>query len=85
MVDKTMGKSPSIKHDGVPITGFTWYGLQHQVDWDSALRENAGIIDDLGLYDLKRKITPVGIAYRDLIKKWKNTINDEIFGLSFHH
>jgi beta-glucosidase/6-phospho-beta-glucosidase/beta-galactosidase len=28
-----------LKHDGVPIVGFTWYSLIHQVDWDTALRK----------------------------------------------
>jgi hypothetical protein len=29
----------------------------------------------------KRKIMSVGIAYRNLIKKWKKNINDERFGI----
>jgi hypothetical protein len=29
-----------LKEDGVPIVGFTWYGLLDQVDWDTALRED---------------------------------------------
>ena len=28
-----------LKDDGVPITGFTWYSLTDQVDWDTILRE----------------------------------------------
>jgi beta-glucosidase/6-phospho-beta-glucosidase/beta-galactosidase len=28
--------------DGVPVIGFTWYSLTHQVDWDTALREDNG-------------------------------------------
>jgi len=30
---------------GVPILGFTWYSLTDQVDWDTALRENAGRVN----------------------------------------
>ena len=30
-----------LKQDGVPILGFTWYSLFQQVDWDTALREDA--------------------------------------------
>lgn len=72
-----------LKHDGIPIVGFTWYSLLHQVDWDSALRNNAGIINELGLYDLNRKIMPVGEAYKTLIENWKDILNEESFGLTF--
>jgi beta-glucosidase/6-phospho-beta-glucosidase/beta-galactosidase len=60
-----------LKHDGIPIIGFTWYSLLHQVDWDSALRDDAGNINELGLYDLDRNIMPVGEAYKSLIENWK--------------
>jgi hypothetical protein len=63
-----------LKQEGVPIVGFTWYSLTDQVDWDSALRENAGKVNPLGLYDLDRKIRPVGKAYRDLIREWKEIL-----------
>ena len=49
-----------LKQDGVPIVGFTWYSLTDQVDWDTALREDNGSVNPLGLYDLDRKIRPVG-------------------------
>jgi beta-glucosidase/6-phospho-beta-glucosidase/beta-galactosidase len=74
-----------LKHDGVPIVGFTWYSLLHQVDWDSALRDNAGIVNELGLYDLDRKITPVGEAYKKLIHQWQDIINEESYGLIFQN
>jgi beta-glucosidase/6-phospho-beta-glucosidase/beta-galactosidase len=72
-----------LKNDGIPIVGFTWYSLLHQVDWDSALRNNAGVINELGLYDLNRQIMPVGKAYKDLIVNWKEILNEESFGLTF--
>ncbi|WP_343729254.1 family 1 glycosylhydrolase [Duganella sp.] len=59
-----------VRNSGVPIVGFTWYSLTDQVDWDCALREDRGVVNHLGLYDLDRKIRPVGTAYRDLIQKW---------------
>jgi beta-glucosidase/6-phospho-beta-glucosidase/beta-galactosidase len=74
-----------LKNDGIPVVGFTWYSLQHQVDWDSALRNDSGTINELGLVDLDRNIMPVGYAYKDLIASWKNIINEERFGLIFHH
>ena len=74
-----------LKQDGVPIVGFTWYSLLHQVDWDSALRNDAGNINELGLYDLDRKIMPVGELYKSLINRWKNVLSEESFGLLFHN
>lgn len=73
-----------LKHDGVPIIGFTWYSLLHQVDWDSALRDDAGNVNELGLYDLNRQIMPVGEAYKQLIQSWKDIITEESYGLVFH-
>ena len=63
-----------VRNDGVPIVGFTWYSLTDQVDWDTALRENNGHVDPLGLYDLDRKIRPVGEAYRTLIRDWREVL-----------
>ncbi len=60
----------SIRNSGVPVVGFTWYSLTDQVDWDSALREDKGVVNPLGLFDLDRNIRPVGKAYRDLIRAW---------------
>jgi beta-glucosidase/6-phospho-beta-glucosidase/beta-galactosidase len=60
-----------VRNDGVPIIGFTWYSLTDQVDWDTALRENNGNVNPLGLFDLDRNIRPVGAAYRDLIQSWR--------------
>jgi beta-glucosidase/6-phospho-beta-glucosidase/beta-galactosidase len=70
-----------LKMDGVPIIGFTWYSLTDQVDWDSALRNDAGVVNSLGLYDLDRKIRPVGQEYKNLIAQWSNVIDDESFGV----
>ena len=53
-----------VRNDGVPMVGFTWYSLTDQVDWDTALREENGHVNPLGLYDLDRKIRPVGRAYK---------------------
>ena len=63
-----------LREDGVPVIGFTWYSLTDQVDWDSALREDAGRVNPLGLYDLDRKIRPVGEAYRRLVQQWRGLL-----------
>jgi beta-glucosidase/6-phospho-beta-glucosidase/beta-galactosidase len=62
------------RNDGVPIIGFTWYSLTDQVDWDSALREDNNNVNPLGLFDLDRNIRPVGEAYKELIKEWKDVL-----------
>jgi beta-glucosidase/6-phospho-beta-glucosidase/beta-galactosidase len=74
-----------LKLDGIPVVGFTWYSLLHQVDWDSALRNDAGNINELGLFDLNRQIMPVGEAYKQLIKNWQDILNEESFGLVFQN
>jgi beta-glucosidase/6-phospho-beta-glucosidase/beta-galactosidase len=74
-----------LKQDGVPIVGFTWYSLTHQVDWDSALREDAGNVNELGLYNLQREIMPVGEAYKKLIEQWKEILREESYGLKFYN
>jgi beta-glucosidase/6-phospho-beta-glucosidase/beta-galactosidase len=63
-----------VRNDGVPIVGFTWYSLTDQVDWNTALRENAGHVDPRGLYDLNRQIRPVGQAYSQLIRDWREVL-----------
>jgi beta-glucosidase len=63
-----------VRNDGIPVIGFTWYSLTDQVDWDSALREDRGHVNALGLYDLDRRIRPVGEAYRKIIREWGNVL-----------
>jgi hypothetical protein len=63
-----------VRNDGVPIVGFTWYSLTDQVDWDTALREENGNVNPLGLYDLDRNIRPVGRAYKQLIRDWREVL-----------
>ncbi|WP_287129800.1 family 1 glycosylhydrolase [Candidatus Cyanaurora vandensis] len=59
-----------IRHDGIPVLGFTWYSLIDQVDWDSALAQKLGNINPCGLYDLQRNPRPVAQAYRDLLMEF---------------
>jgi beta-glucosidase len=63
-----------VRNSGVPVVGFTWYSLTDQVDWDTALREENGRVNALGLYDLDRNIRPVGEAYRQLIQRWRRVL-----------
>jgi len=63
-----------VRNDGVPVVGFTWHSLTDQVDWDSALREDNGHVNPLGLFDLNRRIRPVGKAYKALIEGWDEVL-----------
>ena len=63
-----------LRNDGIPTVGFTWYSLTDQVDWDTALREENGHVNPLGLYDLDRNIRPVGKAYQQLIQRWRRVL-----------
>ncbi|HLN53906.1 MAG TPA: family 1 glycosylhydrolase [Lentimicrobium sp.] len=69
-----------LKQDGVPLLGFTWYSLTDQIDWDTALREDNGNVNKLGLYDLDRKIRTVGKQYRRIIDQWSDVLDREPYG-----
>ena len=63
-----------VRNDGIPVVGFTWYSLTDQVDWDTALREDNGRVNPLGLFDLDRRIRPAGTAYKQLIADWREVL-----------
>ncbi len=70
-----------VRNDGVPVVGFTWYSLTDQVDWDSALREDNGRVNALGLYDLDRRIRPVGEAYGKIVREWGGVLPTQSISL----
>lgn len=71
-----------LKKDGVPLIGFTWYSLIDQVDWNTALREDNGVVNPLGLYDIDRNIRPAGKAFKHLIHEWTGILANETIGVS---
>ncbi|HEX5013882.1 MAG TPA: family 1 glycosylhydrolase [Candidatus Limnocylindrales bacterium] len=48
-----------LRRDGLPIRGFTWYGLVNHVDWDSTLTVDAGRENACGLVSLARRPRPI--------------------------
>lgn len=58
-----------------PITSYRVYVFY--------IKMRKGIVNPLGLYDVDRKIRPVGNACKKLIKEWKDILADERFGLNF--
>jgi beta-glucosidase/6-phospho-beta-glucosidase/beta-galactosidase len=64
----------NLKRSGIPVYGFTWYSLTDQIDWQHALRVEHNDLHPVGLYDLDRRIRPVGAAYRELVSRWRNAL-----------
>jgi beta-glucosidase len=54
----------ALRSAGIPVTGFTWYPLTDRVEGNAQ-------VQPVGLYDLKRRVRPVGAAYRALMARWK--------------
>jgi beta-glucosidase/6-phospho-beta-glucosidase/beta-galactosidase len=59
-----------LREDGVPIIGFTWFGLVDMKDWDTALRMHRGNVNKVGLYTLDRKQRKVAREYRRLVQEY---------------
>jgi beta-glucosidase len=70
-----------VRNDGIPVVGFTWYSITDQVDWDSALREDNGCVNALGLFDLDRRIRPVGEAYKKIVREWGGVLPTQSISL----
>jgi beta-glucosidase len=68
-----------LHREGIPMLGFTWFSLTDQMDWDTALREDARRIHPVGLFDLDRQIRPAGIEYRQLIEQWSEHLSTNDF------
>ena len=79
---KTWVNIQQLRRDGIPVCGMTWYSLTDQVDWDTALREQNGNVNPLGLYDLDRNIRNVGKAYKQLIQDWRDVLPAQSLCLS---
>jgi len=61
-----------LREDGVPIIGFTWFGLIDMKDWDSALTKMRGTVNTVGLYSLERKERKVAREYRRLVEEYSH-------------
>jgi beta-glucosidase/6-phospho-beta-glucosidase/beta-galactosidase len=61
-----------LREDGVPIIGFTWFGLVDMKDWDSALTKMRGNVNKVGLYTLARKQRKVAREYRRLVEEYSH-------------
>jgi beta-glucosidase/6-phospho-beta-glucosidase/beta-galactosidase len=61
-----------LREDGVPIVGFTWFGLVDMKDWDTALTQIRGTVNPVGLYTLARKARKVAKEYRRLVEEYSH-------------
>jgi beta-glucosidase/6-phospho-beta-glucosidase/beta-galactosidase len=61
-----------MREDGIPIVGFTWYGLVDFVDWEGWLLKKEGRVVPCGLYTLDRKPRPVCREFRRLIREYSH-------------
>jgi beta-glucosidase/6-phospho-beta-glucosidase/beta-galactosidase len=66
----------SLMRSGIPVKGFTWYSLTDQIDWQHALRVEQNDLHPVGLFDLERRIRPVGAAYAELVSRWSSQLQD---------
>ena len=65
----------AMRDEGIPVTGFTWYSLTDQIDWQHALRVERNDVHTVGLYDLDRRVRPVGVRYRELVSDWRRVLH----------
>jgi beta-glucosidase len=61
-----------LREDGVPIIGFTWYGLVDMIDWDSALTKLRGHVNNVGLFTLERRERKLAREFRRLVETYAN-------------
>src|SRR4028118_1289018 len=63
-----------VRNHGTPLLGLTRHSIPDQVHWDTALREDNGTVNPLGLFDLDRNIRKVGECYKQLIADWSTVL-----------
>jgi beta-glucosidase/6-phospho-beta-glucosidase/beta-galactosidase len=67
----------TMRASGIPITGFTWFSLTDQIDWQHALRVERNDVHAVGLYDLQRRIRPVGRRYKEIVREWRAVLDGD--------
>lgn len=61
-----------LREDGVPIVGFTWYGLVDMIDWDSALTNLRGHVNNVGLFTLDRRPRRLASEFRKIVETYQS-------------
>lgn len=55
----------------LPVMGFSWYPLTDRIDWRPSLDAAAREPQPVGLYDIRRRIRPVGERYHAIAREWR--------------
>ena len=76
-LDRQWNELMSLRASGVPVKGFTWYSLTDQIDWQHALRVERNDLHPVGMYDLHRRIRPVGRRYQEIVQTWRARLDTE--------
>ena len=74
-LDQQWSDIVAMRASGIPVTGFTWYSLTDQIDWQHALRIERNDLHAVGMYDLERRIRPVGVRYREIVQRWRAVVD----------
>jgi beta-glucosidase/6-phospho-beta-glucosidase/beta-galactosidase len=76
-LDHQWAELMALRASGVPVKGFTWYSLTDQIDWQHALRVERNELHPVGMYDLQRRVRPVGQRYQEIVRSWSARLNGE--------
>jgi len=74
-LDSQWSDTLALRSAGIPVMGFTGYSLTDQIDWQHALRAEQNELHAVGMYDLQRRIRPVGVRYREIVAQWRGEID----------
>jgi beta-glucosidase/6-phospho-beta-glucosidase/beta-galactosidase len=75
----------TMRAGGIPVTGFTWYPLTDQIDWQHALRVERNDVHPVGLYDLARRIRPAGVRYKAIVAQWRGILHADSVAAAARH
>jgi len=76
-LDRQWDELMMLRASGVPVKGFTWYSLTDQIDWQHALRVERNELHPVGMYDLQRRIRPVGARYQEIVSTWRERLESD--------
>ena len=65
-LEQTWGQAHHLRHQGIPVIGYTWFSLTDQIDWDIQIVEVRGKENANGLCRLDRTLRDVGKLFKTL-------------------
>ena len=70
-LDRLVDQVRTVRGEGVPLIGITWWGLVDQVDWGTGLRRRRYEIDPTGLYSLRWEGDRLERVPTAALNRWK--------------